>query len=230
MLQIVKSNSRYNAEHGWLTSTFHFSFADYHDPKNMGWGALRVFNDDFIAPGGKFGMHPHANYEIITIVASGAITHADSMGNKERIGENQVQAMTAGTGITHSEENEGGKMLHSYQVWLRPKKTGASPAYKTATFSQSDFQNRLCPLVSGDGKAPLQILQDAAIFRCRLQKGKMLEHAFAREFGYLFVISGKLSAGGQLLSEGDSLKTNGEKKISLASGQLCDFLLFDLPK
>ncbi len=228
MFAIVKPEERHTASHGWLTSIFHFSFADYNDPKNQGWGSLRVFNDDFIASGGKFGMHPHANYEIMTVVLSGAIEHGDSMGNKGSIGEFQVQAMTAGTGIRHSEENTGKTQLHSCQIWIRPKKLGAKPTYKTATFSKSDFHNKLCKIVSGKNDSPLQILQDASISRSQLQKGKSLEYEFENEYGYLFVISGKLAANGNVLHESYSAKIRNEKKIKIIAGQDCDFLLFDL--
>ncbi|MDE1798533.1 MAG: pirin family protein [Candidatus Micrarchaeota archaeon] len=239
MISIVRSGERHFLDAGWLQSRYHFSFADHYDSSNMGWGALRVLNDDRIAPGGKFGMHPHANYEIFTVVLEGAIEHQDSAGHKGIIHSNGVQAMTAGKGVYHSESNPGDQPLHSLQIWITPDHKGLEPHWEQHAFKKSDFENKLCPLVSGRSrvKAPLSMRQDAVVYRCGLAAGKTIEHpasgalsaAKASPYHYLFVISGQLSLNGEKMSEGDSAKIKGEKTLSLKAITSADFLLFDLP-
>lgn len=232
MISIVRANERFLLEGGWLQARWHFSFGDYYDPSNMGWGALRVFNDDHIAPGGKFDLHPHANYEILTVVLSGAITHMDSAGHQGVVKADGVQAMTAGRGVHHSEENVGKLPLHSLQIWLTPDQKGLEPSWKSHSFSKSDFKNKLCPLASGvkGVKAPLSIHQDATIFRSQLAKEQKLAYSLSTSrLSYLFVISGELLLNLHEMKEGDSAKIKSESSLSISASSACDFLLFDLP-
>lgn len=229
MIDIVRASERYHLEEDWLSTYHHFSFDTYYDPSNMEWGALRVFNDDFIAPGGKFGMHPHANFEIITVVLEGQISHQDTSGGKGITGANQVQAMTAGTGVFHSEENSGKTKLHLLQIWLAPRKRGLTPTYAQATFSPKDFGGKLCPLVSGTIKAPLHINQDATIYRCVLGKNGKTSHAPDGKYAYAYVISGELELNGKKLGIADSAKIKDEKELSFSSQKGADFVLLCLP-
>lgn len=231
MIQIIKSAQRFHRQEGWLNTRWHFSFDDYFDPQNMGWGNLRVFNDDVVAPGGKFGMHPHANFEIITIVLDGAIVHEDSAGHKGTTGADEVQVMTAGRGVYHSEANEGKKPLHLLQIWIASNRKGLEPAWKQHSFSTKDFENHLCAMVSGvaETSAPLPIHQDATLYRARLSKNKSLTHAQAGAYSYLFVISGELTLNGHALAVGDSAKIKDEKKLEFSTASSCDFLLIELP-
>ncbi|MFH1094905.1 MAG: pirin family protein [Candidatus Micrarchaeota archaeon] len=228
----VRSSERFHSKEDWLETNWHFSFGHYHDPHNMGWGVLRVFNDDRIAPGGKFDLHPHANYEIMTVVLEGALEHTDSGGHKGILRADGVQAMSAGSGVFHSEANTGKTAVHSLQIWIEPEKKGGAPAWKSQPFRAAGFHNELCALVSGvkTVPAPLSIRQKAVVYRSRLDAGRSITHSFPGAHGYLFVISGELKADGIVLSSGDSLKLEDEKKIRLEAGKAgADLILFDLP-
>ncbi len=229
MISIVKSGERFHLQEGWLSTYWHFSFGHYRDPNNMGWGVLRVLNDDTIAPGGEFPMHPHANFEIITVVLEGEIQHRDSAGNSGTTKQDEVQAMTVGKGVFHSEKNSGKQPLKLLQIWIEPEKKGLPPSWAQAKFSRHDFEGKFCPLVSGKVKAPLKIHQAATIYRCNLAKGKKLEFSPSGEFSYIFVISGELGLNGNALTTGDSAKIKNEKKLSFSTSDTADFLLFDLP-
>jgi len=231
MKTIVQSNMRFRNKEGWLDTRWHFSFSDYYDPKNNGWGSLRVFNDDRIAPGGIFDMHPHANFEIFTLVLEGELGHRDSQGNNGAIKEDEAQIMSAGSGIFHSEANSGKSFLHLLQIWLSPAKKGGKAEWKTHAFKKQEFANALLPLVSGEGKikSPLRMRQSATIYRSILAKGKSLSHPFSQTHGYIFVISGSIIAGGDKMEAGDSMKIKDEKKIEIKSDKGADFLLFDMP-
>ncbi|VVB56874.1 Pirin [uncultured archaeon] len=232
MKLLVRASERHHSHEGWLETYFHFSFSDYYDRSNLGWGALRVFNDDFIAPGGKFGLHPHANYEIMTVMMEGEMEHTDSKGHKGTIGPLAVQAMSAGTGVFHSEANAGQIRTHSLQIWIEPQRKGGEPTWKSHSFKAADLHNKLAALVSGVDSvpAPLHIRQNAVVYRAKLDGGKKLEHLFLGSHAYLFVISGELQADSDLLAPGDSLKIRDEQKIGLKAGESgADFVLIDLP-
>jgi len=229
MISIVKAGSRYHLQEGWLSTYHHFSFDTYHDPKNMGWGALRVFNDDHIAPGGKFGMHPHANFEIISIVLDGAIEHMDSEGHRGITKKNEVQAMTAGRGVFHSEENPERGELHLLQIWMAPSEKSLPPSYSQASFSEKDFTGKLLPLVSGKAKAPLAICANAAIYRCKLKKAQKITFAPSGEYAFAYCVSGEFSINGKGLSSADSAKMRDEKKLEFSSASGADFVLIELP-
>ena len=176
-------------------------------------------------------MHPHANYEIITIVLEGELEHNDSHLNSGIIHPNQVQIMSAGNGILHSEANAGKTMLHLLQIWLTPAQKGGEPSWASHKFNPSDFKNKLLPIVSGseNENAPLVMRQNATLYRSILDKNKSVSHSFENERGYLFIISGELSVGKEKLLAGDSMRIKGEKKTELTANPQVDFILFDLP-
>lgn len=229
MISIVKFPSIYHLHEDWLSTYHHFSFGTYRDPKNTGWGNLRVFNDDHIAPGGKFGMHPHANFEIISIVLGGAIGHEDSEGHSGITKTNEVQTMTAGSGVFHSEENPLADELHLLQIWITPREKSLKPAYSQAHFSDKEFAGKLLPLVSGKTRARLSINADATIYRCKLAKGKKIDFSPSGEYCYAYVVSGSLSINGKKLSEADAAKINDEKTLEFSTPNQCDFVLIELP-
>ncbi|MFA6214064.1 MAG: pirin family protein [Candidatus Micrarchaeia archaeon] len=231
MISIVPPQARHCESHGWLQTCFLFSFAGYSDPKNMGWGALRVFNDDRILPGGIFPMHPHAEYEIATLVLEGEITHEDSMGNRRVVGAGGVQAMTAGTGVVHSEANRGSSTLHSFQIWIKPAKKGLAPQYSQKLFGQKDWEGRLCMMASGSGKGGgARISADAAIYRCALVKGEQVSHrALPGRKLLLYVAKGEVGVNGKKAGEACQARIEGEGEISIKAAQDSDFVLIDCP-
>lgn len=230
MFSVVRALERFHEDAGGLSTCWHFSFGHYFDRQNMGWSALRVFNDDILAPGGKFELHPHANFEIITVVLSGAIEHEDSAGHRGITAENEVQVMSAGRGVEHSEANAGGTPLKLLQIWIAPNQKGLEPSWTRHRFGETEYANRLCPLVSGRAgvKAPLSIHQDAAVYRSRLSARQTISHT-GGSFNYLFVISGSLTLNGERMEIGDSARIKDEPMLRIRAGEEADFLLLDLP-
>ncbi len=233
MRSIVRSSERFRSKEGWLDTYWHFSFGHYYDRSSMGWGRLRVFNDDRIAVGGKFDLHPHANYEIMTVMLEGELEHTDSAGHRGVLSANGVQAMSAASGVYHSEAQHGAKPVHSLQIWIEPEKKGGSPTWASHEFKPEDFENKLCPLVSGmeKVKAPLQIGQKAALYRAQLGPKKSLSHSFSGSHAFVYVVSGKLKIGSDILEAADSMKIKDEKKMEFeATGHdSADFILIELP-
>jgi len=215
MYSIVRAAQRFHSREGWLDTFWHFSFGHYYDASNMGWGALRVFNDDRIAIGGKFGLHPHANYEIMTVMLEGALEHTDRAGHKGVLHACGVQAMSAGSGVYHSEVQHGAAPVHSLQIWIEPEKKGGKPTWASYEFKPKEFENKLCALVSGmeKVKAPLHIRQNAAVYRARLDKGRKLSHSLCTSHAFVYVISGTMKIGSELLMAADSMKIKSEKQI-----------------
>ena len=181
VISVVKFNTLGHAEYGWLDARHHFSFAHYHDPARMGIGPLRVWNDDTIAPGTGFDPHPHRDMEIITYVRRGAITHRDNLGNEGRTAAGDVQVMTAGTGIAHSEYNLEGEATQLFQIWIEPRERGLAPDWSMAQFPKPDRQGRLMPLASGESHVAdaLPINQDATIYGAALLAGQSVSHDLA---------------------------------------------------
>jgi quercetin 2,3-dioxygenase len=228
--RIQRSGERYHAEAGWLDSYHSFSFADYFDPENQNWGALRVFNDDRIAGGTGFPPHPHKDMEIVTYVFTGELAHKDSMGNSGVVGPGGVQFMSAGTGVRHSEyNNQPDGELHLVQMWVLPGKTGTPPAYGQMDFAREDRLNRWLTIVSGEDavEAPIRITQKAT-FKVSLLENNELLHEFApKRFGFLFVKDGSIEANGERLNPGDAVRLFDVAKLSLkGSGEI---VLWDLP-
>ena len=233
MIHITPSAERHHENHGWLDTRWHFSFADYHDPKNERWGALRVFNDDVIEPGQGFGMHPHRDMEIITYVLSGSLEHRDSLGHRGVIRPGEVQVMSAGRGILHSEYNASKRdPLHLLQLWIFPRHHNLEPRWEQREFSPAERSGRLLPVVSG-GAFPetLSIDQDAAVFIARLASRESVAHALkAGRKAYLFVISGELTINGRKLAAGDQARIADEKELSIAGVKQAELILLDLPE
>lgn len=232
-VQIIRSEERHHQNIGWLDTRWHFSFAEYHDPANESWGALRVFNDDVIQPGQGFGMHPHRDMEIITIVLDGALEHQDSLGNRGVIRPGEVQVMSAGKGIVHSEYNHSKDApLHLLQLWIFPRKRSLTPRWEQRVFDDAHRQDRLLPVVSG-GEIPgtLIIDQDAAIYLSRLSAGKKVTHeSRPGRKGYLFVMEGSVTLNGAALAKGDQARLDGETRIEMEAKKDAEFIFLDLPQ
>ena len=231
MLTLRKAQERGYADHGWLKSFHSFSFADYHDPAHMGWGNLRVINEDRIAPGRGFGTHPHRDMEIISYVLSGSLAHQDSMGNGTAIPPGDVQRMSAGTGILHSEFNHAAdQVTHFLQIWILPNQRGVTPGYEQKTFSEADKRGRLRLVASPEGaQDSVRIHADARLYAGLLDGSETAEAVLgAGRKGYLFVARGALRAGGHDLQAGDALLVSDESKVVLSQGQDAEVLWFDL--
>jgi quercetin 2,3-dioxygenase len=234
MLNVRHNNDRGATQTSWLDSRHSFSFAEYHDPKNMGFGPLRVINEDFVRPGAGFDMHGHANMEIITYVLSGSLEHKDSLGNGGIIRPGDVQLMSAGKGILHSEYNPSdSEDVHLLQIWIMPNETGTRPAYQQTSFDVADFNNALRLVVSPDGaEGSLTIKQDAKLFVSRLDTGKSVSlEMMANKKYWLQVARGKVIVRGQGLEAGDALGFDSEKgKLDVTAEEASEFILFELPR
>lgn len=227
---VVRSGERAHADHGWLDTYYSFSFADYHDPRNVHWGALRVFNDDTIAPAAGFPTHPHREMEIVTYVLSGELAHRDSMGNHGVVGPGGIQFMSAGTGVRHSEYNNSAQNpLHLVQMWVIPGRFGNPPAYGEMDFAADERHNRWLAVVSGEARraAPIRITQEATLHVARLA-GATIAYDFApRRYGFLFVAGGTVEANGERLDAGDSVRLYDVARLDVGgNGELA---LWDLP-
>ena len=229
---IQRAEERGSAHHGWLESRFSFSFAEYLNPDRMGFGVLRVINDDRIMPGGIFNMHPHRDMEIVTIVTKGAIEHNDSMGHSEILKAGEVQHMSAGSGIRHSEANAGEAVLELFQIWIYPKEKGITPVYRQKGFDPAYIHNRLGLLVSPDGAdASLTMHQEARIWRGNFDRDETLTYTKADPSHglYLFVIEGEVAWQDETLRRRDALEIEGGDNLVLNIAAGSDILLFDLP-
>ena len=231
MQAIRRAQERGYADHGWLQSYHSFSFADYYDPRFMGFGPLRVINDDVIAPGRGFGMHGHRDMEIVTYVLSGALSHKDSLGNGATILPGDVQRMSAGRGILHSEFNEEKRgMTHLLQIWIEPTQRGLTPGYEQTHFDEADKRGRLRLVASPDGRdGSVTIHSDATLSVGLFDGSERAELALNPERkGYVHVARGHLTVNGQLLQAGDALMLEGETHLVLEQGEQAEVLFFDL--
>jgi redox-sensitive bicupin YhaK (pirin superfamily) len=232
VLELRKASDRGRADHGWLRSYHSFSFADYHDPRHMGFGPLRVINEDRVQPGMGFGTHGHRDMEIISYVLDGALEHKDSMGNGSVIRPGDVQRMSAGRGVLHSEFNPSAKEpVHFLQIWIEPDVTGIPPSYEEQRFEPEAKRGKLRLVASPDGRdGSVTIHQDARVYATLLDGGDRLAHALAPgRKGYVHVARGRLTANGQPLAAGDALKATGVAELVLEQGEGAEALLFDLP-
>ncbi len=232
MILLRPSNARGYADHGWLRGFHSFSFADYHDPAEMGWGPLRVINEDFIKPGTGFGQHGHRDMEIITYLLEGPLEHKDNMNNGTVFRRPEVQRMSAGRGVQHSEFNPSdGEGVHLLQIWIEPDVRGIPPEYEQKVFSDRDKRGRLALIASPDGAAgSLTIHQDARLFASLLGAGESVSHALAPgRRAYLHLVSGELGLNGTRLAGGDGAKISDEAALSLTAASDAEVLLFDLP-
>lgn len=233
MIAVRRSGERGHFDHGWL-DTFHtFSFADYLDERHMGYRALRVINEDRVRPGQGFGTHGHRDMEILTYVLEGEVAHRDSTGGKGTIVPGEVQRMSAGTGVTHSEFNASqGDPLHLLQIWILPDRRGHAPAYEQKAFPDEERRGRLRLVASPDGAAgSLTIHQDARVYASLLAKGESLEHSLGPGRGaWIQVARGEVEVAGQALRAGDGAAVEGQERLSIAGrgDGLAELLLFDL--
>lgn len=231
MINIVKFEDLGHANHGWLDARHHFSFANYYDKNRMGFGVLRVVNDDTIKAGAGFGTHPHENMEIITYVRKGAITHKDSMGNVGRTEAGDVQVMSAGTGIFHSEYNLESEETKLYQIWIEPNKNGVKPVWDAAKFPKGEISDALPLLVSSfesSEAAPLRIHQDATIHGGRLKAGTIIDHPI-RYQAYLLVSNGEVELDGTKVSAGDAAEIVDLDKVKVKANSNAEILIIDVP-
>ena len=232
MLAMRKADDRGHASHGWLDSYHTFSFGGYYDPQHMGVSNLRVINDDTVAPGGGFAEHGHNDMEIISYVLDGALEHKDSMGNGSVIRPGDIQRMSAGTGVTHSEYNHSAsEPVHFLQIWLQPNAVGVEPSYDQRHFPVEERRGRWILLASPDGwDGSIATYQDALMFGTLLAPGETLEYGFdADRQGYLHLARGKLQVGQVTLNQGDGLKIQKHELLELKGIEDADVLLFDLP-
>jgi redox-sensitive bicupin YhaK (pirin superfamily) len=230
MLTIRPAAERGHANHGWLDSNFSFSFADYYDPQQMGFRALRVINEDFVAPGMGFGKHPHRDMEIFTYVLEGAVKHEDSTGASETLVPGELQHMSAGSGVRHSEINPSStETLHFLQIWLMPNRQGIAPKYEQKRFRVQDEPNRLHLLASTDGRdGSFKVYADAELLAAKLDPGASVTHAFRLGNGWLQVARGSVTVAGGTLKAGDGLRLESEAEITVSTEAGGEFLLFDL--
>ena len=231
MIDIIRSENRGSADHGWLKAKHTFSFADYFDPERVQFGALRVINEDRVAPGQGFGTHPHRDMEIVTYVINGAIEHKDSMGNGTVIRAGEIQRMTAGTGVLHSEFNHSDEEeLHLLQIWIFPEKQNLEPGYEQKLFASEEKHNQLRLVGSRDGRdGSLTIHQDVELFASILEAGHSVSIVdVAQRRVFVQVVSGQLDINGEQLGAGDGLQIEGEAKVDLRAIEEAEFLLFNL--
>ena len=231
MIVVRRSEERGHARHGWLESYHSFSFADYHDPAHMGYGALRVINEDRVQPGTGFGTHGHRDMEIISYVLEGALAHQDSMGNGSTIVPGDVQRMSAGRGVTHSEFNrEKNATTHFLQIWIEPGARGIAPGYEQKHFDAAAKRGRLRLVASPDGAdGSVTIHQDARVYAGLFDGAERASHALAPgRKAYLHLARGKLTVNGAPLEAGDAAKLDGVAEIVLQQGAGAEVLLFDL--
>ncbi|MFZ6750291.1 pirin family protein [Undibacterium sp. Ren11W] len=233
MLILRKSEDRGYANHGWLESYHSFSFADYYDPAHMGFGPLRVINDDWIDAAMGFGTHGHKDMEIITYVLEGEIAHKDSMGNGSTIRPGDVQRMSAGTGVRHSEFNPSKEhKTHLLQIWIQPAKIGNAPGYEEKNFSREQKNGRLCLVASPDAAAgSVQIHQDARVYVGLFDAAQTAGLSLAKNrLAYVHLARGALTVNGQSLQAGDALMLHDEAQLDITDGVAAEVLVFDLPQ
>ena len=231
MLKLRKASDRGHFDMGWLDTYHTFSFSSYYDDEWVSFRNLRVMNEDRVAEGMGFGTHPHRDMEIVTIVLSGKLQHKDSMGNTAVILPGEVQRMSAGTGVTHSEFNPtSNEPVHLYQIWILPKKHGVTPSYEQTKFDLDTAENQLMLVASPDGaKGSVTIGQDVKLYRSKLEKGKLLDLPLAEgRSAWLQVISGGVTVNGEKLVTSDGIGLTQEALITINANENSEFLLFDL--
>jgi quercetin 2,3-dioxygenase len=232
VIALRRSEERGHAQHGWLDSRFTFSFAEYYDPGQMGFSVLRVINDDHIAPGQGFPTHPHQDMEILTYVLEGAVAHKDSMGTSTVVRPGEVQRMTAGTGVRHSEFNASGtEELHLLQIWILPERRGLQPGYAQKAFPEDELQGKLRLVADHDGRdGSITIHQDVALYATKLDRGQAVTHHLKPgRHAWIHVARGKVHLNGQGLQAGDGAAVSEETVLTLDHPDGAEVLLFDLP-
>jgi len=231
MIAIRKSSDRGHADHGWLRSYHSFSFADYYDPQEMGWGKLRVINEDRVQPGKGFGTHGHRDMEIISYVLDGQLQHKDSMGNGTIIRPGDVQRMSAGTGVQHSEFNPSqSALVHFLQIWIEPERLGMKPSYEQKFFNSEEKRGRLRLIASGDGReGSVTVHQDADLYASLLSPDEQVSHRVGMgRIAYLHLVKGAVRVNGTRLGTGDAAKIEAEQELAINAGEESELLLFDM--
>ena len=231
MLDIIRSETRGAADHGWLKAKHTFSFADYYDPERIHFGTLRVINEDRVAPGQGFGTHPHRDMEIVTYIISGAIEHKDSMGNGTIINAGEVQRMTAGTGVLHSEFNPSDDQeLHLLQIWIIPEAKNLEPGYEQTLFAREAKLNQLRLIGSRDGRdGSLTIHQDVDLYASVLEAGNSVQlDGLSDRRVFVQLIAGEVNVNGETLHAGDGLKVREADRVDISATQESEFLVFNL--
>jgi len=232
MIEITTPEELGHMDAGWLKARYHFSFADYMDPARMGIGPLRVWNHDRIAAGGGFPMHPHRDFEIVTVVRKGAVSHQDSMGNKGRITAGNVQIMSAGTGVTHSEFNAEDEELELFQIWVVPDRRGHEPRYEERTFDEALALGAFIPLVTNDPRheSALKIHQNVTLWAARPQAGGTVSLELPSGIGYGVVAGGAVELNGRTVAAGSGIRVDGERSLSFRANDAADIVIMELPK
>jgi redox-sensitive bicupin YhaK (pirin superfamily) len=231
MITVRSSTARGHAQHGWLDSRHTFSFADYYDPKHMGFRALRVINEDRVAPGGGFPPHGHRDMEIISYVLEGGLEHKDSLGTGSVIRPGDVQRMSAGSGVRHSEYNASrSEPVHFLQIWITPDKAGAPPSYAQKTFSEQDKRGRLVPVVTSDGRdGSVSLGADARLYAGSFTESESAELALAPgRHGWVQLVRGKARVNGHELAAGDGAALSDEASVRIDGADAAEVLVFDL--
>jgi redox-sensitive bicupin YhaK (pirin superfamily) len=231
MIRIRKSLDRGHADHGWLNTYHTFSFADYHDPAQMGFRSLRVINEDRVQPGMGFGAHGHRDMEIVTYVLEGALEHKDSLGNGSVLRPGEFQRISAGTGVQHSEFNpSASEPVHFYQIWLLPKTKGIEPSYEQKMFPEAEKRGKLRLVASPEGSdGSLAIHQDARVYLSTLVPGESVAHAIAPgRHAWLQILRGRVSVNGTSLETSDGLAASDEPSLTIVANQPAEIMLFDL--
>ncbi|MGE3260469.1 MAG: pirin family protein [Bacteriovoracia bacterium] len=231
MITIRKSNERGHANHGWLDSHHTFSFADYYDPQHMGYSVLRVINEDHIAAGQGFGTHGHRDMEIITYVIEGSLKHKDSMGNSEVIRPGEVQRMSAGTGVQHSEHSDPSVSTHLLQIWILPEKLGVAPSYEQKQFANDFSCSDMILVASRSGRAnSVTLNQDVDLYVAKAQaEGEKHLKTFPHRHLWIQVVSGEVRAEGATLGKGDGAAITGVEMLVIQWTKGSEFLVFDMP-
>lgn len=233
MIQVRRSEERGHANHGWLDTYHTFSFDDYYDQKFMGFRSLRVINEDRVAPGAGFGMHGHRDMEILTYVLEGSLAHKDSMGHQQALGPNEIQRMSAGTGVRHSEFNpSNSERLHLFQIWIEPATAGTPPSYEQIRFDPEEKKNKLKRLAGpGGANGAARINQDAQLFVAELAKGAGITYSLdSKRAAWVHAVRGEIAVNGIPLHTGDAAAVTGEEQLAVTGGDAepNEILLFDL--
>ena len=232
MIDVRRREEIYHKEGGWFSASWHFSFDEYYDPQNMGFGSLRVFNDDRLVPGAVWPMHPHRDIEGLTYVVEGTFEHSDSKGNGGVLAAGSVQRATLGSGMMHSEMNHSKtEPMRFIQMWIMPRERGLTPSVEQKSFTLEDRTNVLLPAVSPDGAdgVGVSVHQDAWVYLSRLEEGKSVEHEFAPGFGaYFFLIEGEVSLNGERLTSGDAALIRDEKRLAIEALQPSELIMVEV--
>ena len=227
MIEVRRKEEIYHKEGGWFAANWHFSFDEYYDPDNMGFGTLRVFNDDRLVPGAVWPMHPHRDIEGLTYVVEGTFKHADNLDNDGVLPAGSVQRMTLGSGAWHSEQNGSQtEPLHFIQMWIMPRQRGLPPSVEQRVFTREDRMNVLLPAIGPDGNGGVKVHQDAWVYLSRLEAGRSLEHQLAADYGaYFFLIEGEVSLNAARLSAGDAARIWDEQRLVMEAHQPSELIM-----